>query len=67
MESHFDPHNLQLINGLGRGVTMSSFTKILLGALATVGVAWCLHGPMGFGANCAATVPTVDAAVTTAG
>ena len=42
---------------------MSSLTKIIIGALATVIVAWFLHGPMGFGAKCAATGPAVDTTV----
>jgi peptidoglycan-binding protein ArfA len=34
--------------------TMSSTTKILIGALVTAIVAWFLWGPMGLGAKCAA-------------
>ena len=33
---------------------MSSTTKIIIGAIVTAIVAWFLHGPMGFGAKCAA-------------
>jgi OmpA-OmpF porin, OOP family len=33
---------------------MNPIPKILLGGLATAALAWVLHGPMGFGAKCAA-------------
>jgi OmpA-OmpF porin, OOP family len=36
---------------------MSTFVKILLGALATVIGTWFLNGPMGLGSKCAATAP----------
>lgn len=35
---------------------MSSFSKIIVGALATTALAWFLHGPMKFGEKCAAAV-----------
>jgi len=46
--------------------TMSSTTKILIGALVTAVIAWFLWGPMGLGAKCAATTPPVSAPVAVA-
>ncbi len=41
---------------------MSTFMKILLGALATAIGTWFLHGPMGLGTKCASTAaPAVEA------
>ena len=38
---------------------MNPITKILLGGAATVALAWWLHGPHQFGANCAAGAATI--------
>ena len=48
---------------------MSTFMKILLGALATVIGTWLLHGPFGLGSKCAATAEpaAVEAAPAVAG
>ena len=40
---------------------MSSTVKILLGALAAAVFAWFLHGPMGFGKQCATPAKPVIA------
>ena len=37
---------------------MTPTTKIIIGALATTALAWFLHGPMGFGQECAAEAAT---------
>lgn len=42
-----------------KGMMMSSTVKILCGALVTTALAWFLHGPMQFGAKCAAAAGAV--------
>ena len=42
---------------------MSSTTKIILGALATILLAWIFHGPMGFGARCSGGKPASSALI----